>query len=278
MAEVVHGQTKWMVTVIKNVTPNVATSGTRSYSHHIIPTAYYKRRRPKKSMSSREEELRENPYFVRAGSELGAMDGMFSMPKLSVPKLSVPKLSVPKLSVPKFSVPKLSVPKMFSKSAPKAPAPAAPAPAKAPAKEPVPEFSDLSGKPLSSTDKSHGPKMFYKKGFTVPAPGDLVAEAREITTTPDLMYYRVQKKFCLTSDYKKALACDWLHNKKSVYSCLVLKNNILMLCFIDGDLNEAKMFWKPFAIKNYITKDSIRQAITVAKNWPKVIWFTKQED
>jgi len=63
-------------------------------------------------MSHQEEALRENPYNVRSGSELGAMDSMFG---------------------------KLSVPKMFSKSATKAPVPAsaaaqaAPAQAKAPA-------------------------------------------------------------------------------------------------------------------------------------------------
>jgi len=202
--------------------------------------------------------LRENPYMVRSGSELGAIDGLFSIPKLSVPKLSVPK--------------------MFSKSATKAPVPAnAAAQAKAPAKAPVHEFTDLSGKQLLIGDKSMGPKMVLKKGYTAPASGDWEGELRETTKNPNLMYDTVQRKFCLSADCKKALACDWRHKSLPVYACLVLKDDILMLCFVDGDITKVYSYWKPFAIKNYITNDSITKAITVAKNWPKVLWFTKEE-
>jgi len=219
-------------------------------------------------MSHREELWRENPYIVRSGSELGAMDGMFSMPKLSVPK-------------------------MFSKSATKTPAPAkepaqaAPAQAKAPAsrwgipslysKAAVHEFTDLSGKTILIGDKSMLPKIFGKKGYTAPPPNDLIATMRDNPKIPHLMYDAMQRQFCLSADCKQAVACDWLHNSLPVFSCLMLKDDILMLCFVDGNLPAVRVGWRPFLKMNYMTKQAIKTSFLIPKKFPKVMWFTKAE-
>jgi len=138
-------------------------------------------------------------------------------------------------------------------------------------------FTDLSGKQILIGDKSKVPKIFVDKGYTAPAPNDLIGQARETPKIPHLLYDAMQRQFCLSADCKKAVACNWLHNSLPVFSCLMLKDNILILCFVDENLPAVRVGWRPFLRMNYMTKQAIKTSFLIPKTFPKVLWFTNAE-
>jgi len=64
-------------------------------------------------------------------------------------------------------------------------------------------FTDLSGKQILIGDKSKVPKIFVNKGYTAPAPNDLIGQARE--TPKYLIFCMMQCKgsFALVQTAKK---------------------------------------------------------------------------
>ena len=228
-------------------------------------------------MSFREEELRENPYFVRAGSELGAIE--FGMPKMfskSATKTPVPAKAPAQAKAPAST---WSMPKMFSKSPAKQPVPpTAGAPVKVVSTHATPpEFSDSKGNPLSLGDPSLAPKMLLRLDYKEP-----VTDLEKMMATsekPDIMFRKLQLKYSLTPNHLTAVPCDWLYKGQPVHTCLVLKGGRLMICLASGDLKKLggySRFWIPFNIKDYMTNESITKAISVPLNYENALWFTKQ--
>jgi len=252
-------------------------------------------------MSHQEEALRDNPYFVRAGSELGAMDGMFSVPKMFSKSAIKPpaQAKAPAQAAPapaKAPANRFSMFKMFSKpsdpsSASKSSGPASKSrgmlanmirktPNKAIPRPPLPtftgtppEYCDLYGNVLSAESDLIVPKMLYNADYNKPRTASELEQEKD--SDPDKLYKKMIKKYKLNDNRFFAEPCDWLHKGQPVYTCLVLNANRLLICLFSGNLREMFDSWVPFAITDYITRKPIHETLRLSLSNKKDLWFSR---